>query len=180
MQTFPLPLKVKILLPNTFMSKCPFILVNISAHGIFYVPIHNILESYIYSPDYLNSYAHDYEQVTIVNQCVLIRLHTDMLQTWQLSSASGDTITLTFQSLHLEYNAYYCGGGCCDYVEVTHSSSTQRLCGSALPSPISSSGNMEVTFRSDSFTAWTGFLAVACCDLTVTTTGQLLVVLVVV
>ena len=37
--------------------------------------------------------------------------------------------------------------------------------------PISSSGNMVVTFRSDSDTASTGFLAVACCDLTVTTTG---------
>ena len=98
--------------------------------------------------------------------------YTDMLQTWQLSSASGDTITLTFQSLHLEYRDYNCGG-CCDYVEVTHSSSTQRICGSALPAPISSSGNMEVTFRSDSIVAWTGFLAVACCDLTVTTTGQL-------
>ena len=96
-----------------------------------------------------------------------------MLQTWQLSSDSGDTITLTFQSLHLEYNAYYCGGGCCDYVEVTHDTTTQRFCGSALPAPISSSGNMVITFRSDSTTAWTGFLAVACCDLTVTTTGQL-------
>ena len=99
-----------------------------------------------------------------------MRLHSDMLQTWQLSSASGDTITLTFQSLHLEYNALYCGE-CCDYVEVTHDSTTQRFCGSALPAPISSSGNTEVTFRSDNSVAWTGFLAVACCDLTVTTTG---------
>ena len=66
MQTFPLPQKVKILLPNTFMSKCPYILVNISSHGIFYLPIHNILESYIYSPDYLNSHPHDYEQVNMV------------------------------------------------------------------------------------------------------------------
>ena len=107
-------------------------------------------------------------------KCLHKRLLTDILQTWQLSSASGDTITLTFQSLHLEYDAYYCGG-CCDYVEVTHSSSTQRLCGSALPAPISSSGNMEVTFRSDRSIAWTGFLAVACCDLTVTTTGRWLV-----
>ena len=90
-----------------------------------------------------------------------------MLQTWQLSSASGDTITLTFQSLHLQYNAYLCGG-CCDYVEVKHSSFTQRLCGSALPAPISSSGNMEVYFSSDNIVAWTGFLATACCDLTVT------------
>ena len=90
-----------------------------------------------------------------------------MLQTWQLSSASGDTITLTFQSLHLEYNLFKCGG-CCDYVSVSHGSSTQRLCGSALPAPISSTGNMEVTFMSDSTEALTGFLAVACCDLTVT------------
>merc|ERR1712242_161785 len=30
---------------------------------------------------------------------------------------------------------------------------------------------MEVTFRSDSSVAWTGFLAIACCDLTVTTTA---------
>ena len=97
-----------------------------------------------------------------------------MLQTWQLSSASGDTITLTFQSLHLEYNSYWCGG-CCDYVEVRHGSSTERICGSALPTPISSSGNMEVTFRSDRSLAYTGFLAVACCDLTVTTTGKWLV-----
>ena len=94
-----------------------------------------------------------------------------MLQTWQLSSASGDTITLTFQSLHLQYYTGCGDDGCCDYVEVSHGSSTQRLCGSALPAPISSSGNMEVTFRSDSSIAWTGFLAVACCDLTVTTTG---------
>ena len=96
-----------------------------------------------------------------------------MLQTWQLSSASGDTITLTFQSLHLQYYTGCGDDGCCDYVEVSHGSSTQRLCGSALPAPISSSGNMDVTFRSDSSIAWTGFLAVACCDLTVTTTGQL-------
>ena len=95
-----------------------------------------------------------------------------MLQTWQLSSASGDTITLTFQSMNLDYSDYWCGG-CCDWVEVTHSSYTQRFCGSALPGPISSSGNMVVTFRSDSIVAWTGFLAVACCDLTVSTTGQL-------
>ena len=94
-----------------------------------------------------------------------------MLQTWQLSSASGDTITLTFQSMDLEYFADCGNDGCCVYVEVTHSSSTQRFCGSALPAPISSSGNMEVTFRSDSDVAWTGFLAVACCDLTVSTTG---------
>ena len=93
-----------------------------------------------------------------------------MLQTWQLSSASGDTITLTFQSLHLEYSLYNCGG-CCDYVSISQSSSTQYFCGSALPAPISSSGDMEITFRSNSNTAWTGFLAVACCDLTVTTTG---------
>ena len=91
-----------------------------------------------------------------------------MLQIWHLSSASP--ITLTFQSMHLEYGPYFCDE-CCDYVEVTHSSSTQRFCGSELPGPISSSGNMEVTFRSDSDVAWTGFLAVACCDLTVTPTG---------
>ena len=103
-------------------------------------------------------------------KCLHKRLLTDILQTWQLSSVSGDTITLTFQSLHMEYNVNFCGG-CCDYVEVTHSSSTQRFCGSALPAPISSSGNMRVTFRSDRSLAYTGFLAVACCDLTVTTTG---------
>ena len=33
-----------------------------------------------------------------------------MLQKWELSSASGDTITLTFQSLHLQYNDFSCGG----------------------------------------------------------------------
>ena len=87
-----------------------------------------------------------------------------MLQTWHLSSASGDTITLTFQSMHLQL----WDDGCHDYVEVIHGSSTQRFCGSQLPAPISSSGNMEVTFSSDNIVAWTGFLATACCDLTVT------------
>ena len=95
-----------------------------------------------------------------------------MLQTWQLHSASaGDTITLTFQSMHLWYESRCGNGGCCDYVEVSHYSSTQRLCGSALPAPISASGSMVVTFRSNSQGALTGFLAVACCDLTVTTTS---------
>ena len=65
--------------------------------------------------------------------------------------------------------------GCCDFVEVRHGSSSQRICGSALPTPISSSGSMEVTFRSDRSLAYTGFLALACCDLTVTTTGKWLV-----
>ena len=50
-----------------FYFKCPYILVDISALGIFYLPIHNILESYIHSPDYLNSHPpHDYEQVNII------------------------------------------------------------------------------------------------------------------
>ena len=139
--------------------------------GIFqYLFTHGLLETYIHSPDYLNSYPHDYEQVNrIISVFSLIMiLHTYMLQTWQLSSASGDTITLTFQSMHLQYRA---SSGCRDYVEVSHDTTTQRLCGSALPAPISSSGDMEVTFRSNNNRAWTGFLAVACCDLTVTTTG---------
>ena len=52
-----------------FISK--YVYVQMSLHisgylGIFYLPIHNILESYIHSPDYLNSYPHDYEQVNMV------------------------------------------------------------------------------------------------------------------
>ena len=37
-----------------------------------------------------------------------------------------------------------------------------------MPAPISSSGDIVVTFKTDRNQAWTGFLAVACCNLTVT------------
>ena len=58
MQNFLLPLKVRISFPNTFMSKCEC-LVDIV------VFTNGFLESFIYSPDYLNSYPNDYEQVNI-------------------------------------------------------------------------------------------------------------------
>ena len=88
---------------------------------------------------------------------------------WILKSESGDSFSLTFESMSLEYSLEWCGG-CCDYVEVSFGGLTQRYCGQSVPGLISSKGaTMDIIFKSDNQVTYTGFLAVACCDLTVTT-----------
>ena len=59
---------------------------------------------------------------------------------------------------------------CFDWVEIDDGNSTQRYCGTSIPGPFTSTGtNMTVKFRSDEGRTNTGFLAVVCCSVNVTT-----------
>ncbi|XP_060075561.1 cubilin-like [Ylistrum balloti] len=86
----------------------------------------------ITSPNYPNYYDHN-------GYCA-----------WTITVSTGDSITLTFTDMALEH------GGCSfDYVEVRDGSDENsrlfsRYCGTSIPSPLTSSGNvMFIEFRTD-------------------------------
>ena len=59
---------------------------------------------------------------------------------------------------------------CHDWVEINDGNSSQRYCGTSVPGPFTSTGtNMTVKFHSDVGRTGTGFLAVVCCSVNVTT-----------
>ena len=59
---------------------------------------------------------------------------------------------------------------CHDWVEISDGNSSQRYCGTSVPGPFTSTGtNMTVKFHSDMGRTGTGFLAVVCCSVNVTT-----------
>ena len=64
-----------------------------------------------------------------------------------------------------------------DWVEINDGVSTQRYCGTSIPGPFTSNSTITVKFKSDMGRSGTGFLAVVCCSVNVTsnvtlTTGQ--------
>ena len=70
---------------------------------------------------------------------------------------------LTFETFDIYYS-------CFDWVEVSYDSYSQRYCGTSIPGPFTSTGtNMTVKFHSDVGRTGTGFLAVVCCSVNVTT-----------
>ena len=90
------------------------------------------------------------------------------MQIWQLQSANEQAINLTFVNFDIfgPDNDNLCG----DFVEVNDGSSTQIFCGYSIPGPFTSSGTrIIVKFHTDDFITDRGFLAVVCCDVTVTT-----------
>ncbi|KAK3106526.1 hypothetical protein FSP39_021900 [Pinctada imbricata] len=99
----------------------------------------------ITSPNFPSPYNHD-------ASCV-----------WTISVATGDTITLTFDTMDIEGPT----GTTCnyDFVEVRdgpdeNSALFNRFCGNTIPSPLTSTGNnLYITFRSDSSQTGQGFRA---------------------
>ena len=122
------------------------------------------------------------------------------LQTWQLQSTNGQPITLTFDSFDVStcrespidnVITDYCS---CDYVEIDDGSGPQRFCGpftglngtegqhyyngedgaigTSIPGPFTSNTTITVRFSSNysPSPSSTGFLAVVCCSVNVTTT----------
>ena len=90
------------------------------------------------------------------------------MQIWQLESTNGHAINLTFVNFDIfgPDNDNFCG----DYVEVDNGTSNQIFCGYSIPGPFTSSGTrIIVKFHTDDFVTERGFLAVVCCDVTVTT-----------
>ena len=90
------------------------------------------------------------------------------MQIWQLESTNGQAINLTFVNFDIfgPDNDNFCG----DYVEVDNGTSNQIFCGYSIPGPFTSSGTrIIVKFHTDDFVTEHGFLAVVCCDVTVTT-----------
>ena len=101
-----------------------------------------------------------------------------LFQEWRLVSTIGEPITLTFETLDTEKDL---GTDNCllDWVEINDGVSTQRYCGRPwpLPGPFTSNTTITVKFSSDMGRTGTGFLAVVCCSVNVTsdvtlTTGQ--------
>ena len=92
-------------------------------------------------------------------------------QEWVLQSTNGQPIVLTFETFDIK------GDNPCDsadeydhIVEVNDGSSTQLHCGTSIPEPVTSTaGIITVKFRSDQFGTRSGFLASACCFVSVTT-----------
>ena len=91
-----------------------------------------------------------------------------------IKSNNNQTILLTFDSFNLEDRWGDCGDymhlltG--DYILISNGSFTEKFCRGPLPGPITSStGEMTVKFKSDTYGARTGFFAVVCCSVTVTT-----------
>ena len=86
-----------------------------------------------------------------------------------IKSNNNQSIQLTFDSFNLE-DIY---GRCGDYVEISNGSFTEKFCMGPLPGPITSStGEMTVKFNSDSYETRTGFFAVVCCSVNVTTDAE--------
>ena len=86
-----------------------------------------------------------------------------------IKSNNNQSFQLTFDSFNLEDN----WGDCGDYVEISNGSFTERFCRGPLPGPITSStGEMTVKFNSDSYETRTGFFAVVCCSVNVTTDAE--------
>ena len=57
-----------------------------------------------------------------------------------------------------------------DYILISNGSFTEKFCRGPLPGPVTSStGEMTVKFKSDAYGTRTGFFAVVCCSVTVTT-----------
>ena len=83
-----------------------------------------------------------------------------------IKSNNNQSIQLTFDSFNLE-DIY---GRCGDYVEISNGSFTEKFCSGPLPGPITSfTGEMTIKFNSDSYETRTGFFAVVCCSVNVTT-----------
>jgi len=76
----------------------------------------------------------------------------------EIGSREGGGLELTFQDFVLEQSE-----GCSfDFVQVIDKSSgesSEKLCGSELPDPITSTGNMTIVFHSDSSDRFRGFRA---------------------
>ena len=62
---------------------------------------------------------------------------------------------------------------CCDYIEISHGSFTQRYCHRGqieIPATFTSSGTtMTVKFHTDNHAIESGFIAIICCDVNITT-----------
>ena len=88
------------------------------------------------------------------------------LQTWTIQPSSNGIVLLEFGSFHVEYTF-----GCWqdDYVEISYGSFSQKYCGSDIPGPFTSFGSpITVKFHTGSTGTNTGFLAAACCSVTIT------------
>ena len=91
------------------------------------------------------------------------------LQTWQLQSTNDQAITLTFDRFDI-YPSRHSTNGCYDYIEINDGVATERYCGSSIPSTFTSVGTeMTVRFHTSVVNSASGFLAVACCSLSVST-----------
>ena len=89
------------------------------------------------------------------------------LQIWHLQSTNGEPITLVFESFDIERHA---SRTCFDQVEINGGSFIQKYCGNILPAPtISTNTSITVKFSSDHLGTRSGFLALVCCSVNVTT-----------
>ena len=81
------------------------------------------------------------------------------MQEWILEAWSGRRIQLIFENLDVEPDSLICpNNGCCDYVQVSYGSFSQKYCGTTIPEPITSTGNtIMIKFHSDWLTTGSGF-----------------------
>ena len=102
-------------------------------------------------------------------QCTLMMIH---LQTWTIQSSNG-IVVLEFGSFDVQWTPLGCWQD--DYVEISYGSFSQKYCNQfidipgPIPGPFTSFGSpITVKFRTGSTGTNTGFLAAACCGVTVT------------
>ena len=126
--------------------------------------------SYIWSPNYPSNYEVNYYQVQsgVCKEDKRVYSVYDLFQEWKLESTNGEPVTLTFERIDIEMQFGW--EVCHDWVEINDGNSSQRYCGTSVPGPFTSTGtNMTVKFHSDMGRTGTGFLAVVCCSVNVTT-----------
>ena len=94
-----------------------------------------------------------------------------ILQTWTIQSSNG-IVLLEFGSFDIQ-SSPSCWGG--DYVEISYGSFSQKYCNQysdipgPSPGPFTSFGSpITVKFHTGSTGTRTGFLAAACCGVTIT------------
>ena len=79
--------------------------------------------------------------------------------TWNITAPSWQMTHVNFVQFNLESSGRYCYK---DYVEVrygSYSGYSNKFCGSQIPGPVSHYGPITVTFHSDSWNTYSGFLA---------------------
>ena len=102
-------------------------------------------------------------------QCTLMMIH---LQTWTIQSSNG-IVLLEFGSFDVQWTPLGCWQD--DYVEISYGSFSQKYCNQyidipgPLPGPFTSFGSpITVKFHTGDTGTRTGFLAAACCGVTIT------------
>ena len=133
-------------------------------------------EKYITSPNYPEHYPSNYEEVKMIYkngwidsvQCNIMMTH---LQTWTIQSTNG-IVLLEFGSFDVQ-STPDCWQD--DYVEISYGSFSQKYCNQfidipgPIPGPFTSFGSpITVKFHTGSTGTNTGFLAAACCSVTIT------------